>query len=325
MSSVVVTETSPKATTRFRNLAAAREAFSCVDPGVRRELSREAHGLLSKEPGSPQNKGPTWSPFVEASEAGHNEELAHRGITLLLHGAVDGVVASLMIASVGDAAGWPTMSTVRLQAAVLVCWGLFSACREAVETLTYAAYYKRERRREAWELDNFPEGEVEEMVQLYSKRGLPEHAARTVVNAMASSPNFFVDVMMLEELQMAPPPAVSALAASVRISGGMLLSGVPLLLLVAACSDSTPDGLRSSSHAAPPPSALDAFLHCSPSYMLLLLAAALALCYLGSVRATITHQERRLLALQTCALALPCVVLARGAGSMLLRGASVVA
>lgn len=310
---------------RLRNLAAAREAYSCTDEATRSVASREAHGLLrDSDPGSPQLK-PTWSPFLDASEAGHNEELAHRGATLVLRGAVDGIMISLLANSLGDAAGWPSATTAKLQAAALLCWGVYAGCREALETVTYAAYYNRERRREAWELDNFPEGEVEEMVQLYSKRGLPEHAARTVVNAMASSPNFFVDVMMLEELQMAPPPAVSALAASVRISGGMLLSGVPLLLLVAACSDSTPDGLRSSSHAAPPPSALDAFLHCSPSYMLLLLAAALALCYLGSVRATITHQERRLLALQTCALALPCVVLARGAGSMLLRGASVVA
>jgi len=313
MSSVVVTETSPKATTRFRNLAAAREAFSCVDPGVRRELSREAHGLLSKEPGSPQNKGPTWSPFVEASEAGHNEELAHRGITLLLHGAVDGVVASLMIASVGDAAGWPTMSTVRLQAAVLVCWGLFSACREAVETLTYAAYYKRERRREAWELDNFPEGEVEEMVQLYCKRGLAEHAARTVVSAMASSPDFFVDVMMLEELQMSPPPAISPVAAAVRVGAGNLLAGLPLLAVAALFMSDAPP--------AAPASASGALVHCSTGYMLLLALAAVALCYLGSLRANITHQERSKLAVQTAAIAVPCVLLARAAGSLWLHGA----
>lgn len=81
------------------------------------------------------------------------------------------------------------------------------------------------------ELDNFPEGEVEEMVQLYNRKGLPEHAARTVVSAMASMPDFFVDVMMLEELQMSPPPSISAVSAAMRICCSMLVCGGALPLV----------------------------------------------------------------------------------------------
>ena len=139
---------------RQRNLAAARSAFSQgdLDEDALRQLSREAHGGGS---------GPS-SPFVNAkpsagasllgalSESGHNAELENRGTILLLRGAVDGLVLSLSILALGDAAGWQASRALRVDAALLCCWALFSACKEALEIITYRSYYERERRREAW-------------------------------------------------------------------------------------------------------------------------------------------------------------------------------
>ena len=352
VSNIQASASSPKQM-RYRSLQQARDAYSsAADEDVRRERSREAHGLLAPatEPGSPQIKS-TWSPFVEAAEAGHNEELAHRGTTLVLRGAVNGIVLATFVTSLGDAAGWPAPLTAKLSATVLLCWAAYAGCNEALEAVTYAAYYERERQREAWgararvvgiktlsaapgdalpafvylpfsllslacllaELDNFPEGEVEEMVQLYTKRGLPEHSARSIITAMASSPQFFVDVMMLEELQMSPPPALTALSAASRVAGGMLACGGSLLvssvMLDRALSEPPHRGASSS------------FLGCSTPYLVLLGLAMLALSYLGWLRASITHQEKRKLALQTCACVLPCVLLARAMGGLLLADA----
>ena len=283
---------------KFRNLTAARDAYACADSSRRADLSREAHSLLTKDPGSPALKPTsTWSPWAADAEAGHNEELAHRGLTLLLRAAVDGVMLSLLVLSLGDAAQWPMRLTLTLNAVILLCWAAYAACREALEIITYESYYKRERARESWELDNFPEGEVEEMVQLYCKRGLPESAARSVVGAMATSPEFFVDVMMLEELQMSPPATVSAASAAARICAGSLVCGGAIPLVACLL-----DRVAMGAAAAHP---------------FLVAVAIAALGYLGSVRASITHQGRKRLALQTLGLSLPVLVVARVAGGLL--------
>jgi hypothetical protein len=66
-------------------------------------------------------------------------------------------------------------------------------------------FHKAERDREEWEIDNSLEGEKQEMIDLYTKRGLPPQDAVDMVNLMSKHKQFFVDMMMIEELSIMPP------------------------------------------------------------------------------------------------------------------------
>jgi DNA damage-binding protein 1 len=62
-----------------------------------------------------------------------------------------------------------------------------------------------EKKREEWELENFREGEIQEMVDIYINKGLTPEDARTVIETMAKYDGFFVDVMMQQELELQVP------------------------------------------------------------------------------------------------------------------------
>ena len=62
-----------------------------------------------------------------------------------------------------------------------------------------------ERKREKWEMDNYPEGEVREMIDIYVERGMSLEDATSVIGTMAKYKDFFVDVMMAEELGLQVP------------------------------------------------------------------------------------------------------------------------
>ena len=53
-------------------------------------------------------------------------------------------------------------------------------------------------------MDNYPQGEVREMVALYTARGLDPHDALAAVTILSKKKDFFIDLMMLEELEIAP-------------------------------------------------------------------------------------------------------------------------
>jgi hypothetical protein len=90
-------------------------------------------------------------------------------------------------------------------------------------------FMQRERLREEWELENFPQGEKQEMIELYVLRGMSEPDATQVVEIMSKSSDLLVDMMMVEELGFSriPIPTLTQ-----TILGG----GVPATLSAVVCT-----------------------------------------------------------------------------------------
>ena len=123
-----------------------------------------------------------------------------------------------------------------MAAAALLCGAAYNAFAVWQRRTAYNAVFAYERRREKWELENFPEGEQREMVELYVKRGMTQADAESVIEVMSKYKNFFLDVMMVEELGLMPPdnddsPMKNGL---VTFAAFVLFGFVPLLSYVLA-------------------------------------------------------------------------------------------
>lgn len=150
---------------------------------------------------------------VSASKQAHlartQAEEGHRqggdAIKSIVYGGLDGVLTSFAIIS-GAAGGNLSPATVLILGVSNIVADAFSmGVGDTVSTLAYREHVAQERRRECWEFDNYREGEIEEMVDLYEQRGLPRDKAVEVINIMAKYKEFFIDVMCVEELQLKVP------------------------------------------------------------------------------------------------------------------------
>ena len=123
----------------------------------------------------------------------------------MIFGGLDGILTSFAI--VAGAAGG------NLSSGVVLILGFSNIFADALsmgvgEFLSSKAeneWILSERRREEWELENYPDGEIREMVELYMLKGMSQADAELVIKTMAKYKDFFVDVMMTQELQLQVP------------------------------------------------------------------------------------------------------------------------
>jgi hypothetical protein len=61
-------------------------------------------------------------------------------------------------------------------------------------------YNAKEREREAWEVENYPEGEKKEMVEIYMEKGMSREDAEKMTEVLSRNKEAWISVMMVEEL-----------------------------------------------------------------------------------------------------------------------------
>jgi len=120
-------------------------------------------------------------------------------------GGLDGILTSFAIVAGATGGDLPSQVVLILGFSNIFADALSMGVGEYLSSVAHNDWVLTERNREAWEMDNYPGGEIEEMVQIYTERGMGEEDAREVVERMAKYKDFFVDVMMAEELGLQVP------------------------------------------------------------------------------------------------------------------------
>merc|ERR1712190_347652 len=87
--------------------------------------------------------------------------------------------------------------------------------------------------REKWEMENYPEGEITEMIELFASRGMHLTDAAKAIRTMAKYRPFFINLMMTEELSLPLPTDVepSAFGSLIMLVGFVCFGSLPTAFL----------------------------------------------------------------------------------------------
>lgn len=171
-----------------RRLDEARDAWKKKDA----KASMLAHGPVAKG----------------LSGQGAAQEKHHTGqgkyLKSVVYGGLDGTITTFAaVAGVAGASLSPGVVLI-MGLANLLADGLSMSIGDYLSSKSESEYEAAERAREAWEVDNFPEGEKRELEEIYMARGMAEQDARDVVEIIAKDKKAWVDTMMVEELGIMP-------------------------------------------------------------------------------------------------------------------------
>ena len=151
-------------------------------------------------------------------------------IQSLVFGGLDGIITTFAIvsAAVGASLGFKTVVVMGI--ANLVADAISMGLGDALSEKAEQDYVKKEFERENWEMENAPEGEKHEMIELYEQQGYSKEDATTIITTMAKNPEFFVKHMMTVELEIMPPGNENPWKkGGVTFAAFMVFGAVPLL------------------------------------------------------------------------------------------------
>lgn len=120
-------------------------------------------------------------------------------------GGLDGIstIFALIAGSVG--AQVSTTSLLAVGTGTLLAGAVGMGLGEYVSSIAENEVAESERQRESWEVENYPEGEIREMVEIYVNKGVDYADAELVARTLSKYKAFWVEHMLLTEIGIIPP------------------------------------------------------------------------------------------------------------------------
>jgi VIT1/CCC1 family predicted Fe2+/Mn2+ transporter len=101
-----------------------------------------------------------------------------------------------------------------------------------LSTKSEQEYYQQEWKREAWEVEHFPDGEKSELYEIYRQDGYDEHDARQLVEIQSREPQRWVKAMMVDELGMLRDERKPLYSGAATLISFILAGALPLLIYI---------------------------------------------------------------------------------------------
>ena len=193
---------------------------------------------------------------------------SHRYIGDFVYGSLDGIITTFAVVNGVAGANLAAGIVIILGLANILADGISMAVGAYLSLKSEKEYYDQERRREGWEVDQYPEEEREELAEIYELQGYSKEDAKTIVSIQAKDRERFVDAMMIHELGLFIDERVPLRSAITTFVSFVVAGSVPLLAYFAG---------------------LVVELTPSHQFALSVVMTALSLCALGAAKVLITE------------------------------------
>lgn len=147
----------------------------------------------------------------------------------IVYGGLDGIITTFAVVSGVAGAQLGASIILILGIANLLADGFSMGTGDYLSTKSEREFYDKEARRQAWEMDNFPDGQRAELIALYQQHGYSADEAQALADIQTRERERWVNTMMLEELNMVKDgdnPLYNALATFIAfvIAGSLPLA-----------------------------------------------------------------------------------------------------